>query len=164
MTDIPQIHVRWWHSTHGLAHMELLATPSAKISSQSWTKLSRDESDRCEAAWQELTEEEKRASIARSNPEDLSPSRGEDEEHPQVLGVPIGKERLFEVDVRTMTVRLSTMLRSPLNAIRFGKMFPVFWKLSGPPIMVRRCIWMYDVVRFVTPDVTSHLMFTRTGR
>ncbi|CAG8648568.1 5246_t:CDS:2, partial [Acaulospora colombiana] len=96
MTEIPKIHVRWWHSTHGLAHMELLATPSAKISTQSWTKLTRDESDRCEAAWQELSEEEKRASIETSEPEEPSPSTGEDGEDPLILGVPIGKERLFE--------------------------------------------------------------------
>ncbi|PVF99520.1 hypothetical protein CPB86DRAFT_825001 [Serendipita vermifera] len=139
MTDIPKIHVRWWHSTHGLAHMELLATPSAKISTQSWTRLTRDESDRCEAAWQELTEEEKRASIETSEPEEPSPSTGEDGEDPLILGVPIGKERLFEVDVRTMT------------------MFPVFWKLSGSPIRVRRSIWMYDVNRPVDEPLERQL-------
>lgn len=85
--------------------MELLATPPAKIPSLTWTKLTREESNRCEEAWQALTEEEK-ADAKRPPPDrPVAAPTIEEEEEELLLGVPIGKERLFEVDVRTMTVR-----------------------------------------------------------
>jgi hypothetical protein len=108
--DQSKTHVRWWHSSHGTAHLELLATPSAKISSLSWTKLTRDESDRCEDAWQALTEEEKAESQRSSSDRPVAAPVIEEGEEELLLGVPIGKERLFEVDVRTMTVSVSSSL------------------------------------------------------
>jgi hypothetical protein len=102
--DQPEIHVRWWHSSHGTAHLELLATPSAKISSLSWTKLTRDESNSCEEAWKALTEEEKADSQRTPSDRPIAAGVVEEGEDELLLGVPIGKERLFEVDVRTMTV------------------------------------------------------------
>ncbi|KAG8813486.1 hypothetical protein FRC17_001553 [Serendipita sp. 399] len=89
----PDVHVRWWHSSHGAAHLELLATPAAKVSSQSWIKLTRDESNRCEAAWKSISDEE------RETPISLDDERDEDALQ---VGVSIGKERLFEIDVRSM--------------------------------------------------------------
>lgn len=103
-------HVRWWHSSHGTAHLELLATPSAKISSLSWTKLTRDESDRCEEVWQALTDEEKKLSQEPKSDQPVAAPVIEDGEEDLLLGVPIGKERLFEVDVKTMTVSLSIVI------------------------------------------------------
>ncbi|KAG8812689.1 hypothetical protein FRC19_002992 [Serendipita sp. 401] len=126
----PDIHVRWWHSSHGAAHLELLATPAAKVSSQSWTKLTREESNMCEETWRSLTDEEKQSPRI---PDD------EHEEDNLQVGVSIGKERLFEVDVRSMT------------------MYPVYWKLSGPPINVRRVIWMYDPNRPVDDPLAADL-------
>jgi len=81
--------------------LELLATPSAKISPLSWTKLTREESDRCEQAWRALAEEEKANSLRASSDRIPVVEDGKEELLP---GVSIGKERLFEVDVRTMTV------------------------------------------------------------
>ncbi|KAG8808008.1 hypothetical protein FRC17_004176 [Serendipita sp. 399] len=92
----PDVHVRWWHSSHGAAHLELLATPAAKVSSQSWIKLTRDESNRCEAAWKSISDEEREAPI---------PLDDERDEDALQVGVPIGKERLFEIDVRSMVNR-----------------------------------------------------------
>ncbi|KIM30120.1 hypothetical protein M408DRAFT_328513 [Serendipita vermifera MAFF 305830] len=135
----PVGHVRWWHSSHGAAHLELLATPSAKISPLLWTKLTREESDRCEEAWQALTDEEKKQSQQPKPDQPIAEPVIEDGEEDLLLGVPIGKERLFEVDVKTMT------------------MYPVFWKLTGPPIMVRRVLWMYDSNRPVDEPLAQQL-------
>ncbi|CCA71004.1 related to phosphatidic acid-preferring phospholipase A1 [Serendipita indica DSM 11827] len=137
----PEIHVRWWHSSHGVAHLELLATPAAKISTGSWTKLSRDESNGCEAAWRNLSDQERLSSTPINDVIDDEPplTAVEEIEDDPSIGVAIGKERLFEVDVRTMT------------------MHAVFWKLSGPPIRVRRTIWMYDANRPVDEPLASDL-------
>jgi hypothetical protein len=103
----PDIHVRWWHSSHGGAQLELLATPSAKVASQTgWTKLSREESDRCERAWQALTDEEKQASLQDTEDYPAAPVVIDEDDDDLIPGIPIGKERLFEVDVRTMKVCL----------------------------------------------------------
>lgn len=101
----PQVHVRWWHSSHGVAHLELLATPSAKVSSLSWTSFTREESDNCERAWQALSDEEKQASMRSELDQPVAAAIYEEGEEDLLLGVPIGKEKLFEVDVRTMRVR-----------------------------------------------------------
>lgn len=102
--DCPQVHVRWWHSSHGVAHLELLAAPSTKVSSHTWTRLTREESDNCEKAWQALSDEEKQASMRSEPDRPVSTALYEDGEEDLLLGVPIGKEKLFEVDVRTMKV------------------------------------------------------------
>jgi hypothetical protein len=162
--DQPEIHVRWWHSSHGTAHLELLATPSAKISSLSWTKLTRDESSRCEEAWQTLTDEEK-ANSQRTSPDrpiaaTTTVEEGEDE---LLLGVPIGKERLFEVDVRTMTVCIYSYKKRFVLTVD-AQMYPVFWKLSGPPIVVRRVLWMYDSVSHVLAMLLGRPNYTYKNR
>lgn len=102
--DPPNIHVRWWYASHGTTQLELPATPSAKVSPQPWTKLTREESDRCEQAWQALSDEEKLASLHNIADQPVTPAVAGDEEEDLMLGVPIGKERLFEVNVKTMTV------------------------------------------------------------
>jgi hypothetical protein len=60
----PHTHIRWFHAGHGLGHLDLLAVPVvAKIASSNnasaWTSLTRDESDCCEAAWQQLSDEQR---------------------------------------------------------------------------------------------------------
>lgn len=59
----PPTHIRWFHAGHGLGHLDLLATPvvakAASASNPSWTGFTRDESDRCEAAWQALSDEQR---------------------------------------------------------------------------------------------------------
>jgi hypothetical protein len=102
--DCPKVHVRWWHSSHGVQHLELLATPSTKVSSLSWTKLTREESDNCEREWQALSDDEKQASMRSEPDQPVAAAVYEDGEEDLLLGVPIGKEKLFEVDVRTMSV------------------------------------------------------------
>jgi hypothetical protein len=43
-------------------------------------------------------------------------------------------------------------------------MYPVFWKLSGPPIIVRRVLWMYDSVSHVLAVLIDHLNDTYQNR
>ena len=61
----PPTHIRWFHAGHGLAHLDLLATPipgfpkatSAPVTS--WTAFTREESDCCEAGWHALSDEQR---------------------------------------------------------------------------------------------------------
>jgi hypothetical protein len=166
--DPPPTHIRWFHAGHGLAHLDLLASPvsvpvpttktktkvaSASAASSSWTRtrtwtwtgLTRDESDSCEAAWLRLDDELRAGALAMALTLDGGVGDGDgdgdgdlglglpvaapvvnedgevsniilmmlwslrsthtDAQEELILGVPIGKERLFEVDVRTLRVR-----------------------------------------------------------
>ena len=66
----PPMHIRWFHAGHGLAHLDLLATPIpvlAKATSAaitSWTAFSREESDLCEAGWHALSDEQRVKALA----------------------------------------------------------------------------------------------------
>lgn len=102
----PRIHVRWFHSAHGVPHLDLLAMPSVKAPSNNWVQFTRDESDRCEEAWEafnhDLVHEEDQI------PNEQVPVKAviDTDDENLTLGVPIGKERLFEVDVRAMKVSI----------------------------------------------------------
>jgi hypothetical protein len=64
------------------------------------------------------------------------------------LGVPVERERLFEVDVRSMKVGLCSDRNTsvPDLAICDTQLRPIYWKSSGPQIDVMRGVWMYDKV------------------
>lgn len=51
-----------------------------------------------------MTDEEKQASMRDPGDQPVTPAVVDEEDEDLVPGVPIGKERLFEVDVRTMKV------------------------------------------------------------
>lgn len=61
----PPTHIRWFHAGHGLAHLDLLATPipgfpkTASAPITSWTAFTREESDSCEAGWHALSNEQR---------------------------------------------------------------------------------------------------------
>ncbi len=66
----PPTHIRWFHAGHGLAHLDLLATPipvlakAASAPITSWTAFTREESDCCEAAWHALSDEQRANALA----------------------------------------------------------------------------------------------------
>ena len=66
----PPTHIRWFHAGHGLAHLDLLATPipvlprAASAPITSWTAFTREESDCCEAAWHALSDEQRASALA----------------------------------------------------------------------------------------------------
>lgn len=64
----PRTHIRWFHAGHGLGHLDLLATPvvakPASAAANTWTAFTRDESDRCEAAWHALSDAQRARALA----------------------------------------------------------------------------------------------------
>ena len=63
----PPMHIRWFHAGHGLAHLDLLATPIPvlpKATITSWTAFTQEESDCCEAAWHALSDEQRVNALA----------------------------------------------------------------------------------------------------
>jgi hypothetical protein len=133
----PPMHIRWFHAGHGLAHLDLLATPipilpkATSASITSWTAFTREESDFCETGWHALSDEQRANALAGDPGLPVAePVINADDEVRQstnqmssflnvlftytqqeelILGVPIGKERLFEVDLRTLRVRHSLL-------------------------------------------------------
>ncbi|KAG8888357.1 hypothetical protein FRB98_007932 [Tulasnella sp. 332] len=96
-----------------------------------WQPLTREESDACEEAWQELNPE------ARHNLSESSPSAEDDQDEFKV-GIPVSNDKLFEVDVRSMQLR------------------PVFWKTTVK-IPVMRGQWMHDETRPVEQPLAELL-------
>lgn len=63
-----------------------------------WQPFTREESDACEDAWQALSEDEKVTSL--SPTDDIT-----DEYHDDIkVGIPVSRDKLFEVDVISMKV------------------------------------------------------------
>ncbi|KZO92672.1 hypothetical protein CALVIDRAFT_504021 [Calocera viscosa TUFC12733] len=140
-TESPPIVIRWIHL--GNSHIALPDTPvSAPITS--WDALTLEESRSCEEAWKQLSEEEKLVQVIDIKEKEMKKdNKDKDKQKKQPdndeadktrstvvdrpRGVPVGRDGLFEVDVKSMTL------------------FPVFWKLSTPPIPVRRATWMYNI-------------------
>lgn len=77
-------------------------------------------------------------------------SVADETEAEDVIGVPIEREQLFEVDVRTMTVNIpesSSGCPFPeTDQSCDSQLKPVYWQTSGPKIQVMRSIWMFDEV------------------
>lgn len=132
--DPPEIFVQWYHA--GPAEL-LSSAPVALGPTVAWQTLTRDESNACEAVWKSLTPEEQ-ATAHKYIEEELEVPAIDEDDH-DFLGVPVTLDKLFEVNVRTM------------------RLYPVFWKTAGPPIKVRRCVWMYDETRAVEPALSREL-------
>ncbi|QRV92658.1 phospholipase [Ceratobasidium sp. AG-Ba] len=131
----PTIFVQWYHA--GPAEL-LSSAPVSLGSNVAWQTLTREESIACEAAWNSLTDEEKQtANEYVEEVKDVPPL--EDEDDDGFLGVPVTVDKLFEINVKTM------------------RLYPVFWRSPGPPIKVRRCVWMYDESRAVEPVLSREL-------
>ncbi|KDN41017.1 hypothetical protein RSAG8_07723, partial [Rhizoctonia solani AG-8 WAC10335] len=129
----PEIFVQWYHA----GPAELLSSAPVALDPTAWQTLSREESNACEAVWKTLTPEEQATAHQYIEDElDVPPLEEDDEEF---LGVPVTVDKLFEINVRTM------------------RLYPVFWKAPGPPIKVRRCVWMYDESRAVEPTLSREL-------
>ncbi|KAG8690205.1 hypothetical protein FRC09_012073 [Ceratobasidium sp. 395] len=133
----PSIFVQWYHA--GPAEL-LSSAPVSLGTTVAWQTLTRAESIACEGAWNSLSDEERRLANEYIEEEKDVPLVDEDsEDERDFLGVPVTLDKLFEVDVRTM------------------RLYPVFWKTPGPPIKVRRCVWMYDETRAVEPVLSREL-------
>lgn len=91
----PRHHVRWFHAGPPAL---LSISPAALGPIPTWQPLTREESDACEEEWQKL------------NPEARLPESGhdaaEDDKDDFRVGIPVSSDKLFEVDVRSMQVRL----------------------------------------------------------
>ncbi|CAE7090882.1 unnamed protein product [Rhizoctonia solani] len=129
----PQIFVQWYHA----GPAELLSSAPVALDPTAWQTLSREESNACEAVWNKLNPEEQATAHQYIEEELEVPPLEEDDE--EFLGVPVTVDKLFEINVRTM------------------RLYPVFWKAPGPPIKVRRCVWMYDENRAVEPALSREL-------
>ncbi|KAH7336775.1 DDHD domain-containing protein [Rhizoctonia solani] len=130
----PEIFVQWYHA--GPAEL-LSSAPVSLGPTVAWQTLSREESNACEAVWKTLTPEEQATAHQYIEDELEVPPVEEDDQ--EFLGVPVTVDKLFEVNVRTM------------------RLYPVFWRAPGPPIKVRRCVWMYDENRAVEPTLSREL-------
>ncbi|CAE6504476.1 unnamed protein product [Rhizoctonia solani] len=123
----PEIFVQWYHA----GPPELLSSAPIMLGpTVAWQTLSRGESNMCEAVWKALTPEEQ--ATAHRYIEDELDVPPVDEDDQEFLGVPVTVDKLFEL-------------------------YPVFWKAPGPPIKVRRCVWMYDENRAVEPTLSREL-------
>ncbi|KAF8312978.1 hypothetical protein DL93DRAFT_1212391 [Clavulina sp. PMI_390] len=145
----PNIHIRWFQ----VEVQDLLSIAPIVLNhstgSTTWRPLTRKESIACEEAWRALpshtpppmsrtdststtvpavkADVDEIGSGQRARGLSLTePLTSEVEEEEDFLGIPIEREKLFEVDVRSMTLR------------------PVYWRTSGPTIKVMRAIWMFD--------------------
>ncbi|KAG8786311.1 hypothetical protein FRC12_016730 [Ceratobasidium sp. 428] len=133
----PSIFVQWYHA--GPAEL-LSSAPVSLGTTVAWQTLTRAESIACESAWASLSDEERKlANEYIEEEKDVPPVDEDIEDERDFLGVPVTLDKLFEVDVRTM------------------RLYPVFWKTPGPPIKVRRCVWMYDETRAVEPVLSREL-------
>ncbi|CAE6382343.1 unnamed protein product [Rhizoctonia solani] len=124
----PQIFVQWYHA----GPAELLSSAPVALDPTAWQTLSREESNACEAVWKTLTPEEQATAHQYIEDELEVPPVEEDDQ--EFLGVPVTVDKLFEINL-----------------------YPVFWKAPGPPIKVRRCVWMYDENRAVEPALSREL-------
>ncbi|QRW20358.1 phospholipase [Rhizoctonia solani] len=124
----PEIYVQWYHA----GPAELLSSAPVTLDPTAWQKLSREESNACEGVWKSLSSEEQATAHQFIEDELQVPSLDEDDN--DFLGVPVGTDKLFEINL-----------------------YPVFWRAPGPPIKVRRCVWMYDENRAVEPALSREL-------
>jgi hypothetical protein len=112
----PPQPVRWFRPYISTAHLELLSTPvlAQTAESDKWVALTESESDACERIWQSMSQEEKDAALKYGSSNEPGPEKeggeiAQDREilpstEPSEVGVPVGKERLFEIDVKHLMV------------------------------------------------------------
>jgi hypothetical protein len=106
----PSLVVRWLRPQTATALLDLPTAPIA-LSTQKevpWQAFTAEESEACEAAWQALSDEDKRRSegygVGSETASEKSPSVEEEVEDEDTVGVSIARDKLFEVDVRRMKV------------------------------------------------------------
>ncbi|GAB1520904.1 hypothetical protein RhiTH_003993 [Rhizoctonia solani] len=92
----PEIYVQWYHA----GPAELLSSAPVTLDPTAWQKLSREESNACEGVWKSLSSEEQATAHQFIEDELQVPSLDEDDN--DFLGVPVGTDKLFEINVRTM--------------------------------------------------------------
>lgn len=91
----PKHHVRWFH---GGPPMLLSSAPVTLGPTPVWQPFTREESDACEESWQALSEDEKITPLG-------SADDTTDEDHDDAkVGIPVSRDKLFEVDVISMKV------------------------------------------------------------
>ncbi|EJD50770.1 hypothetical protein AURDEDRAFT_182151 [Auricularia subglabra TFB-10046 SS5] len=131
---VPRYSIRWLRPAYSTALLDLPTAPVTQTSSDAWRAFSEDESAACEAAWQRLPKD-----LQHNSGEDLAAIETDDSLEDDTVGVAIMRDRLFEVDVRTMQLK------------------PVYWKLTGNPIPVMRAHWMFDETRPVPKALNDQL-------
>ncbi|KAH8114537.1 DDHD domain-containing protein [Phellopilus nigrolimitatus] len=144
MTDYspPPLSVRWMRPQASSAFLNLPTAPVTASSQKdlSWQAFTAEESAECEAAWLNLSDEERRLA---EEDEGMSSTSGKsedpDDEDRDTVGVSIAKDKLFEVDVRSMQLR------------------PIYWKMTTDPIKVFRGAWFYDDHRPVSRGLSIQL-------
>ncbi|KAI5122806.1 hypothetical protein M0805_000148 [Coniferiporia weirii] len=126
----PKLAVRWMRPQASSALLELPTVPIVQSSHKdvtTWQAFTAEESSKCELAWQALSDEERKLAEEERAVEELdSDDVDDDDDDEQTVGVSIAKDRLFEVDVRSMQLR------------------PIYWKLTGSLIKIIRGTWFYD--------------------
>ena len=109
----PPLSVRWMRPQTASAILELPVAPIANIQQKDigWQAFTAEESEQCEEAWQNLSTEE-RAGAESGEDDDVDKRSSSDlnDEEEDVVGVSIAKDKLFEVDVRSMRVRSQSSL------------------------------------------------------
>lgn len=103
----PPLAVRWMRPQAATVYLELPTAPIVASTQKdvTWQAFTAAESAACEATWQTLSEEEQ--GVAESEGVDDEASKGgieDPDEDEDKVGVTIAKDKLFEIDVQTMTV------------------------------------------------------------
>lgn len=106
----PHLAVRWMRPLSSSALLELPTAPVVVATSNkdiSWQAFTAGESLECETAWQNLTDEDRKVAEEGTGAEDAERTTEDiDDEDEDTIGVSIAKDKLFEVDVRSMRVSL----------------------------------------------------------
>ena len=106
----PELIVRWFRPQGSSALLDLPSAPVAIPSKESnWQAFTEEESAACEEAWWALGPEERRriheAEAYGTLYSDIERTEEDEDALKDKVGVAIAKDRLFEVDVRSMRVR-----------------------------------------------------------
>lgn len=110
----PPLTVRWMRPQTASAILELPTAPITSISQKDigWQAFTAEESELCEAAWQKLSSEDRRrAEEGEDEDDEQRTSNDIEDDEEDIVGVSIAKDKLFEVDVRTMRVSLLLLTR-----------------------------------------------------
>ena len=104
----PQLVTRWMRPQSSSAVLELPTAPVTmsvqKDKDISWHPFTEEESSECETACQNLSEEERQSAENDEHDNVSKSSEDIDDEDDDIVGVSIAKDKLFEVDVRSMRV------------------------------------------------------------
>lgn len=107
----PPLVVRWMRPQAATVYLELPTAPIVASTQKdvTWQAFTAAESAACEATWQSMSEEEQRVAESEGVEDEASKGGIEDpDEDEDKVGVTIAKDKLFEIDVQTMTVSYIT--------------------------------------------------------